>query len=262
MRARPALVCALSLSFGGTLSRAESVGRFPDVHGAPSSPSAGPSAAPSPTTSPPPDAPREPSAAPTLEPPRPEPLPAPPTRSGAAELAERGRRFEAENRLTEAIRAYTESIRLDPTNGAVLVALGKLRARLDDLSEAEMLFTTAARFRDVAAEALTERAHLRLREGLETEAMKDLALAVEIDPDAANRLDELASWYVARRAWLPALALFRRAEADLGATESAKRAKIQVRALTLLAGPLDPVGAGAAKDYSWTRRALARLSRR
>ncbi len=61
------------------------------------------------------------------------------SRSGAEELADRGRRLEEAQRFTEAIAAYSESIRLDPSRGQTLLALGRLRARVGDPTEAELL---------------------------------------------------------------------------------------------------------------------------
>jgi tetratricopeptide (TPR) repeat protein len=164
--------------------------------------------------------------------------------------------------MLEAIGAYSESIRLEPGDGATLLALGRLRARLGDQGEADLLFSAAARHADTAADALSERAHLRRAQGREAEALADLAAAVELEAGGAGHAEELAAWYVARRAWLPALALYRRAQpADLRMGPD-RRARLQIRALGVLAAELDPVLAGRARGYSWTRRLLARLATR
>jgi tetratricopeptide (TPR) repeat protein len=181
-------------------------------------------------------------------------------KSGAEELADRGRRLEEAQRLTEAIGAYSESIKLDPSHGETLMALAKLRLRLGEMSEAELLLTTAARYGSVAAEALTLRAHLRQAEGRGAEAARDLEIAANLSPDDAARIRELSAMYAARGAWPPALSLWRRAAAISREEQRDRETKVEVRALTLLAAELDPVVAGGAKGYSWTRHAMAKIA--
>jgi tetratricopeptide (TPR) repeat protein len=183
-------------------------------------------------------------------------------RSGAEELADRGRRFEEAQRFTEAITAYSESIKLDPSRGETLLALGKLRYRLGEASEAELLLSTAARYPSVAAEALTLRAHLRKEQGRNAEAARDLEHAAQLSPDDAARTTELSAMYVARGAWLPALSLWRRAEAISREADRDRQTRLQVRALTLLAAELDPVIAGRGPGYSWVRHAFAKIAAR
>jgi tetratricopeptide (TPR) repeat protein len=187
------------------------------------------------------------------------PVPASHPSDGAALLFERAQRFEASGRISEAIGAYTESLRLDPTRGPALLALGRLRARIGDAGEAERLFSMAAREPDVESEALTERARLRRSQGRNAEALADLenasTHAAKPDSDA-----ELAAWYAERRAWLAALSEWRRVAAEATSDDIAARAKLEVRALTVLAAELDPVAAGAAKNATWTRRMLYRLA--
>jgi tetratricopeptide (TPR) repeat protein len=182
--------------------------------------------------------------------------------SGAQELANRGHAFEDAGHFTEAIRAYSDSIRLDPGSGATLLALGRLRARLGDYGEAELLFSTAARHREFEADALTLRAHVRKAEHRDGEALSDLQGAAELAPDDPVRTTELAAWYVARRAWLPALELYRRVAAEVSQPDLLGQARLQIRALGILAAELDPVAAGSAKDYGFTRRALAKLAKK
>jgi tetratricopeptide (TPR) repeat protein len=186
----------------------------------------------------------------------------PPANAGASLLVERGARYEAENRLAEALSAYTEALQLDPSDGSVLVALGRLRVKMHDLGEAEMLFTTATKFRDVESDALVERARLRRSEGRDAEAIRDLEDAVALGPGTAGPTEELAAWYSAHRAWLAALTLWRRVAFTSTDEAEIARAKLEIRALGVLAAELDPVAAGAAGRASFTRRALARLARR
>jgi tetratricopeptide (TPR) repeat protein len=181
--------------------------------------------------------------------------------SGSAQLVERGARFSAAGKVIEAIEAYSEAIRLDPRSGDALVALGKLRVRLGEPGEAELLFTAATRIPTIAAEAYTERARLRKAQGRDAMAMDDLERAADLSPDDVARAEELSAWHVAHRAWLPALAIWRRAAASAPDAQSEHRAVVQARALAMLSGTLDCVRAGSAADRSWTRRALAKIGK-
>jgi tetratricopeptide (TPR) repeat protein len=241
---RAAALLALFFTVLATRSGAEPVARFPEL--------------PAPRPASPPEAP--PSAP---APPQPREAPGrPPMRTGAEELADRGRRLEEAQRYTEAVRAYSESINLDPGRGETLVALARLRMRLGDPGEAELLLSTAVRHSSVAAEALTLRAHLRSSQGRSAEAARDLESAANLSPDDAARTEELAAIYVARGAWAPALSLWRRAAAVSREEDRDRQTKLQVRALTLLAAELDPVVAGGSRGYSWVRRAMAKIARR
>lgn len=175
---------------------------------------------------------------------------------------ERGERLAREGHVTEALRAYSEAIQLDSRNGAALLALAKLRLGMGETGEAELLFSTAIRQRSSAPEAYAARARLRRAQGRTEEAFHDLEMAVELTPDDLARAEELSRWHVERKAWLPALAIWRRALAVAPDERSEHRAAVQVRALALLAGDLDAVAAGRDASRSWTRRALATLGRR
>ena len=251
MRARGALG-VLSFAVLTAPASAEPMARFPEIH---------PLATPGPPRA---AAPREAGPASPPLPPEPStpPTPRAPMKSGAEELADRGRRFEEAQRYTEAITAYSESIKLDPSRGETLLALGKLRARLGEANEAELLLSSAARYANVAAEALTLRAHLRQAQGRTEEAARDLENAAKLSPDDVARTQELSAMYAARGAWPPALSLWRRAAAVSREADTDRQTKLQVRALTLLSAELDPVMAGKAPGYSWVRHALARIATR
>jgi tetratricopeptide (TPR) repeat protein len=229
--------------------RAEPVARFPDARPQAASP---PHALESPAATP--ETPLPPSL--PVVPPR------APMKSGAEELADRGRRLEEAQRYTEAITAYSESIKLDPSRGETLLALAKLRMRLGESNEAELLLSSAARYASFAAEALTLRAHLRQVQGRPQEAAKDLENAARLSPDDVARTQELSAMYAARGAWPPALSLWRRAAAVSREADTDRQTKLQVRALTLLSAELDPVMAGRGPGYSWVRRAMAKIATR
>jgi tetratricopeptide (TPR) repeat protein len=235
-------ILPLFLTFTSS-SFADAAGRFPDTGSA---------------------APRATSVAPPSPPPPPVTNPggAHPIPSGAQSLIERAQRLEQENRLADAALAYTDALRLDSGDGSALIALGRLRLRMGQLRDAEELFTTATRFRDHAGEAYLERGRLRRSLGREQEALADLEAAGNRTTDDGNQGEELATLYVSKRAWLPALAAWRRTAAGATSPEAAKKAKVQVRALRVIAAELDATSPDATRSRSFTRRALARLDAR
>lgn len=182
--------------------------------------------------------------------------------SGSEALLDRGARHEEAGRLAEAAAAYTQAVQLDASNGRALLALGRLRLRMNDEREAETVLSAATNFSEVAAQAFTERAHLRKARGRDTEAFQDLENAVTLSPEETAWSEELGRWYVARRAWLPALSIFRRLSIEFRGSAREKEMGLRVRALRLLSGDLDPVSRGRAADHSFVRRALARLGSR
>lgn len=225
---------------------AEPVARFPEAP----DPRAPPSSAPAPIA--------PPGGAAAASPAEARPLP---MTSGSDALTERGRRLAAEGRIPDALVAYTEAVRLDARNGAALVELGRLRLRMGNAREAEQLFTRGATTAD-GAPALVERARLRQAQGRDIEAFADLQRAAELSPDDRVTVEELARSAARRRAWLPALAAWRRFAAETRDPEAARAARLRVAALRVMAADLDRV-AGAPDDArTLTRRALATLSRR
>lgn len=186
----------------------------------------------------------------------------PPKMSGSSELVERGERHERAGRYADAVAAYTEAVRLDPSNGEALLSLGHVRVEMNDLREAEEVFSAAVRLPDVAARALRQRARLKNGRGRSDDALRDLESAVAMSPEETAWAEELADWYVARRAWLPALALYRRLAGDSRGTPLEKHAELEVRALRVLCGDLDSVTRGRAPDNTFTRRAISRLADR
>jgi tetratricopeptide (TPR) repeat protein len=184
-----------------------------------------------------------------------------PLGTGAQALVDRAVLAEREGRYADAAAAYTEAIRLDSGDGGALVALGRLRVRLGQLRDADELFTAATRFRAHASEAFFERGKLRRSLGHEQQALNDFESAVNLAPDEAAQGEELAGLYVTRRAWLPALAAWRRSLAVAVDPEAQKRARLQVRGLAVIAAELDALSLDASRGRSFTRRALYRLAR-
>jgi tetratricopeptide (TPR) repeat protein len=184
------------------------------------------------------------------------------TRS-AQRWCEKARRHEQHRHHTRALDAYSRAIQADATYGPAYLGLARLRERLDDLREAERLYSRAIQLPDVAAEALARRAALRRALGEPAAALRDLEAAVETGPEVPKHLERLGEWYVLARNWSAALATHRRLEAALiraGDPQAAEQVHVKVRALTVLAGATDPVSAG--RDHpNWVRRSLAEISR-
>jgi tetratricopeptide (TPR) repeat protein len=184
-----------------------------------------------------------------------------PLATGAQMLMDRAIQAEQEGRYADAAAAYTEAVRLDSGDGGALVALGRLRVRLGQLRDADETFTAATRFRAHASEAYFERGKLRRALGREQQALADFESAVNLAPDEAAQGEELASLYIARRAWLPALAAWRRSLAVAETPDAQRRARLQVRGLAVIAADLDALSPDASRGRSFTRRALYRLAR-
>lgn len=181
----------------------------------------------------------------------------------AERLVERARLHEARQQSERALVAYTEALQMDTTYAPAWLGLGRLRARRGDLAEADRVLSQAARLPEIAADALTERARVRRRLGQLADAQHDLESALTIEP-TLERARELSSWYVERRAWLPALQLWRRLDAELeqrGASDDRDEARLHIRALMVLADDTDPVASGA-EASDWVRRSLARIAHR
>lgn len=183
-------------------------------------------------------------------------------RNLAQRALERGQAQEARGDIAQALTSYDEAVRTDSTLGAGLMHLGRLRERLGDPSEAELLYTHATNTPDSSAEAYYARALLRSAARRKAEAISDLQLAVELQP-LPERLRLLGGWYVEAHTWPAALAVWRAllANAEERADEAALReARVTVSALSWLASDTDPVLAGSASP-SWVRRSLARSAR-
>jgi tetratricopeptide (TPR) repeat protein len=200
-------------------------------------------------------------AAPTAAP-RPAPVQEPWARSAARTLVERAERYERRGDTLDALRVYNDAIRMDPSHGPAYLGLGRLRHALRDLDEADRLYSAAARLPQSAAEALERRARVRRDQGRLEEAVADLRASIDADPSARERHKTLAAWYVERKAWPAALGVWRRLAAELeasGPSDELRQARIQVRALSLLAGEADPVQGGRGHP-SWVRRSIARIA--
>ncbi|MCC6217193.1 MAG: hypothetical protein IT376_20205 [Polyangiaceae bacterium] len=252
-------LCALAAGGLTGPSRAVPTARFDELPPAPPAPPPAQSepASVSPAPAPP---------APPARPPRDTAPPVPAARASgeclpsALRLIARARQHEARADAAFAIRAYTDAVQVDPGCGEAWLGLARARERSGDRVEAEALYGRAARIRGAAPDALGARGLLRWGEARHEEALADLGAAYELS-GAERWRRELVSRYVERRLWVAALALWRRrlAAVEPGSAEHTE-ASIQVQALTLLSGELDPVRDPTAPR--WERRAMARIAAR
>lgn len=204
-------------------------------------------------------------------PPPPKPLPKPPAHheswatSAARELTSRAEARWRVGDTGNALRLYTEAVRMDPGFGPAYLGLGTLREAVGDLNEALRVYTLATRVRDGRALAFERRALLEKKLNNERQAFDDLQVAVDLAPDDISRRERLGRWYVEGRAWGAALAVWRGVVAELEKRSDAgaelARARVQVRALTLLAADVDPV-TGPGSRESWVRASLSSIAQR
>jgi tetratricopeptide (TPR) repeat protein len=162
----------------------------------------------------------------------------------------------------EAITAYTEALRIDPSSGAATLGLAELRTLLGDFRESERLLSRATAIADVRAEAFSLRAALYLGAGRGELALSDLKAAADVEP-RPERLRALASYYLQHRAWVAALAVFRRMRRHLPA-QTGERERLEIEdtlaALTALSAEADAVQHDMA-ELDWVRASLRHEAR-
>jgi tetratricopeptide (TPR) repeat protein len=183
--------------------------------------------------------------------------------SSAAELVRQGLEHAQKGDEALATRRFAEAIQLDPSYGPAYLELAGARERAGDLLEAERTYDVAIRSVPEFVAAYRARAALLHKLGESERELSDLETAVRLS-DAPDPLRDLATRYVADRAWPAALATWRRmlVSAERASDERLLReASVQIRALVILCGELDPV-AGGASSRNWVRRAEATVARR
>jgi hypothetical protein len=243
-------------------TRAEPAARFPDAPPAtqavPSATTAAtqPSAIPASEAAP---------AAPVL------PTPTQPPESGnggwSRRLAlthfERAAGLERQGDIAAALSEYTASLAVDSTLGEAYLRLGALRERMGDAREAELVYSEAVRLSDSRARALVQRSHLYRAAGRSELALRDLEAAVGLE-DNREALAELARHYVEAHAFSAALFTFRRILANAeqsGDSSALENARLEVRALRVLAAEADPT-TEPAKKHDWVGRSLVSIASR
>lgn len=182
------------------------------------------------------------------------------TRSGI--LLWRARQRASRGDILQALTVYSRAIQLEPNCGAATVELARLRGGLGDYAEAERLYARAIRQREHRALAYRERAQLRRRQGRRAAALEDLQAAISLEADDLESIRTLANWYIEERAWSAALAQYRaivRLLSQRGTAEALRQARVQQRALALMAAETDPVLDGGDSD-NWIRQSMSKLA--
>lgn len=161
-----------------------------------------------------------------------------------------------------AITSYTEAVRADPTLARAYFGLAEIRRLQGDYREAEWLLTRAVSHSEHRPEALTRRAELYALLGRRDHALTDLKNAADLEP-SPERLKKLAAAYVERRAWVAALAVWRRIRFESAGRELGDSREMDdtILALSVLAGETDAVQHDAG-ERDWVRRALQRQAQR
>lgn len=199
---------------------------------------------------------------------RPVPLAASPA-SSAAFFVEQGKAAEASGQPLAAMKRYSQALEIDPTHEPAWLALGNLRASRKELADAEDVFTEGLARVPLSIDLAVARARVRRLRGLFDDAGQDLRRAwtqngadgspreiaivrerIALARDAKAQPMELASWRRLRE--------IARKNAD---ATLLKESSIQVRALGLYLGPLDPVLRGKASEDP-LRAGLASIARR
>jgi tetratricopeptide (TPR) repeat protein len=183
--------------------------------------------------------------------------------SAAAELTRQGREHAKSGDDALAMRRFADALHLDPSYGPAYLELAAARERAGDLAEAERTYSAAIEHVPNFVAAFRARAALLRRMGELTREMADLEHLARF-AEGPDTLQALAKRYVENKAWPAALATFRRLRIyaeQSGDEQSARESAVQIRALMVLCGELDPVMAGAGQR-DWVRRAVASVARR
>jgi tetratricopeptide (TPR) repeat protein len=178
------------------------------------------------------------------------------------ELVRQGKLHEACDEADSALRSYTDALALDPTSGDAYLGLGSVRLRLGQAREAERVYSTALEHIPTLTAALAGRAHARRALGARDLADRDLADYATMTKSVAS-WRELAKWFGEEGRLTAELSVWRglrdfadsHSDAALAAT-----ARVEIRALVVLAKPIDPAAYPATDDL--TRRTLANIARR
>lgn len=170
----------------------------------------------------------------------------------------RARNHAAHGDTIAAIVDYTEALRIEPNLGPAYLELAIIRRALGDERETEYLLNRAAALADVRADALAARASWHLERGKRSLALADLKAAVETAP-TSERLRALADFYVQDKAWVAALATWRRLEVALAPSnvDDKNEAREVIAALSALAAEADGVQHDM-RERSEVRRVLRR----
>lgn len=170
--------------------------------------------------------------------------------SSSDELVASARRAEAAHEDDVAVRRYTEALALDGTHEEAWLALGALRTRLGDLTEAEHVYSACIARLPGSTKAHLARADVLHALGRLPEAVAEVEIVARAEPSVRRKV---AGYYMSDGLYPAALAAWRSllvsgtADGDEGLV---KEARAMIRALVLFAKPLDPAAYPASTSRS------------
>lgn len=189
--------------------------------------------------------------------------------SSAALLVSQGKQKEADGDQLTALKRYADAVAMDPTSEEAYLALGALRTKRGELGEAEQVYTVAMARVPSSFEAVMGRARVRRLAGRFGLASEDLQKALAMtgqggSPREVLVMRELVSLKRDQKepaaelsAWRRLLAIAR----QNGDDALKKEASLQVRALGIFVGDVDPAIRGRT-DLDLDRRTFAAIARR
>jgi tetratricopeptide (TPR) repeat protein len=189
--------------------------------------------------------------------------------SSAALLVSQGKQKEADGEELTALKRYGDALAMDPSSEEAYLALGALRTRRGELSEADEVYSLALKRIPSSFDALLGRAHSRRLWGRHPSAGEDLlhALAMVGNVGTPREIAVLRELVALKReqkepaaelgAWRRLLSIGKQA----GDAALTKEASLQVRALGIFVGDVDPALRGRT-DKDLDRRTFAAIARR
>lgn len=189
--------------------------------------------------------------------------------SSSALLVQQGEVSEAEGDELAALKRYADALTLDATNDKAYLRLGSLRAKRNELLEAEGVFDVGISRVPGAVDLYLGRARVRRLRGRGAEASDDLRRASVLEgPTSSPRELSIAREAIAlaraQNMQATELAAWRRVLAIAharGDDALAKEASVQARALGVFVGDVDPV-LGGRRLGDPLRKSLASVARR
>jgi len=189
--------------------------------------------------------------------------------SSAALLISQGKQKEADGDELTALKRYADAVAMDPTSEEAYLALGALRTRRGELSEAEEVYSAAMKRIPASVELVFGRARSRRLWGRHALAAEDLTRALMMVGSAGSSREitivrEVIALKREQKEPAAELSGWRRLLAIAKQTNDvalAKEASLQVRALGIFVGDVDPAILGrSATDLD--RKTFASIARR
>lgn len=184
--------------------------------------------------------------------------------SRAADLTTQASAHAQAGDLGLARKRLTEALLIDGSYGPAYLELARLREMDGDPQEALRVYGSGIERIVGFGDGYAARAMLLDRLGRPDAAASDMQNALALSPLNPLVQQRALDFYIRRKAWAASLLVARmNLQSQLGLADSAalRKARLQVAALSKLAGETDPALAGR-DDQSWERRSIAAIVRR